>query len=112
MSHNGHEGRDGSGRRALATLVLLLMAGQVPAPTAGLPAASEWRNGNASAGYVMEAAGRATDPDGAKSGYPQLSPEALVAANPDLIFLANGAARQNNGDVAPHSTHLTGEIES
>lgn len=31
----------------------------------------------------------AADPDGAKSGYPQLSPEALVAANPDLIFLAD-----------------------
>ncbi|RSM64826.1 ABC transporter substrate-binding protein [Actinoplanes sp. ATCC 53533] len=31
----------------------------------------------------------AADPDGAKDGYPQLSPEALVAANPDLIFLAD-----------------------
>ena len=31
----------------------------------------------------------AADPDGAKNGYPQLSPEALVAANPDLIFLAD-----------------------
>jgi iron complex transport system substrate-binding protein len=29
------------------------------------------------------------DPDGAKSGYPQLSPEALIKANPDLIFLAD-----------------------
>jgi C-terminal processing protease CtpA/Prc len=46
-------------------LLLLLIAGQLPAPTASLPAASDWRNGNASAGYVMEAAGRATDPDGA-----------------------------------------------
>jgi carboxyl-terminal processing protease len=45
--------------------VLLLMAGQLPAPTAALPAASDWRNGSAAAGYVMEAAGRATDPDGA-----------------------------------------------
>ncbi|MET8151374.1 ABC transporter substrate-binding protein [Actinoplanes sp. NPDC049668] len=31
----------------------------------------------------------AADPDGAKSGYPQLSPEALIKANPDLIFLAD-----------------------
>jgi iron complex transport system substrate-binding protein len=29
------------------------------------------------------------DADGAKSGYPQLSPEALIKANPDLIFLAD-----------------------
>ncbi|MFI7543675.1 ABC transporter substrate-binding protein [Actinoplanes sp. NPDC049599] len=29
------------------------------------------------------------DPDGSKNGYPQLSQEALVAANPDLIFLAD-----------------------
>ncbi|MEU4218453.1 ABC transporter substrate-binding protein [Actinoplanes sp. NPDC026623] len=29
------------------------------------------------------------DPDGAKSGYPQLSPEALIKGNPDLIFLAD-----------------------
>jgi iron complex transport system substrate-binding protein len=31
----------------------------------------------------------AADPDGAKQGYPQLSQEALVAADPDLIFLAD-----------------------
>jgi iron complex transport system substrate-binding protein len=31
----------------------------------------------------------AADPDGARNGYPQLSQEALVAANPDLIFLAD-----------------------
>ena len=31
----------------------------------------------------------AADPDGKKNGYPQLSPEALVAADPDLIFLAD-----------------------
>jgi iron complex transport system substrate-binding protein len=29
------------------------------------------------------------DPDGSKNGYPQLSVEALVAADPDLIFLAD-----------------------
>ncbi|MFC0526838.1 ABC transporter substrate-binding protein [Phytohabitans kaempferiae] len=29
------------------------------------------------------------DADGKKGGYPQLSPEALISANPDLIFLAD-----------------------
>jgi cobalamin transport system substrate-binding protein len=31
----------------------------------------------------------AADPDGAKGGYPQLSQETLVEANPDMIFLAD-----------------------
>ena len=31
----------------------------------------------------------AADPTGAKGGYPQLSAEALIAANPDTIFLAD-----------------------
>ncbi len=31
----------------------------------------------------------AADPDGTKGGYPQLSQEALVKANPDMIFLAD-----------------------
>jgi iron complex transport system substrate-binding protein len=31
----------------------------------------------------------AADPDGSKGGYPQLSQEALVTANPDMIFLAD-----------------------
>ena len=31
----------------------------------------------------------AADPDGAKGGYPQLSQEALVKADPDMIFLAD-----------------------
>ncbi|WP_250029239.1 ABC transporter substrate-binding protein [Paractinoplanes maris] len=31
----------------------------------------------------------AADPDGAKGGYPQLSPEALVKADPDTVFLAD-----------------------
>jgi iron complex transport system substrate-binding protein len=31
----------------------------------------------------------AADADGSKNGYPQLSSEALVAADPDLIFLAD-----------------------
>jgi carboxyl-terminal processing protease len=46
-------------------LLLLFIAGQVPAPTAALPAASDWRKGFAPADFVMEAAGRATDPGGA-----------------------------------------------
>jgi len=29
------------------------------------------------------------DPDGAKGGYPQLSAEAIIKANPDLVFLAD-----------------------
>jgi len=32
----------------------------------------------------------AADPDGSAFGYPQLSPEFLVDADPDLVFLANG----------------------
>src|SRR5262245_31706728 len=47
------------------TIVLLLMAGQAPAPPAVLPAATDWRNGGAAAGYVMEASGLATAPGGA-----------------------------------------------
>lgn len=46
-------------------LLLLFVAGQVPAPTAALPPASDWRKGNAAADFVLETAGRATDPGGA-----------------------------------------------
>jgi len=38
----------------------------------------------------------AADPDGAKLGYPQLSPEALVADNPDTIFLADSKCCQQS----------------
>jgi iron complex transport system substrate-binding protein len=31
----------------------------------------------------------AADADGSKGGYPQLSVEALIKANPDMIFLAD-----------------------
>jgi len=31
----------------------------------------------------------ASDPDGKAFGYPQLSAEALVKANPDMVFLAD-----------------------
>jgi iron complex transport system substrate-binding protein len=40
------------------------------------------------------------DPDGSKGGYPQLSQEALVNANPDMIFLADTkCCRQSAGTV-------------
>jgi iron complex transport system substrate-binding protein len=43
----------------------------------------------------------AADPDGAKGGYPQLSAEALVKANPDMIFLADTkCCRQSTQTVA------------
>jgi iron complex transport system substrate-binding protein len=38
----------------------------------------------------------AADPDGAKGGYPQLSPEALVKDNPDTIFLADSKCCQQS----------------
>ncbi|MGX6601562.1 ABC transporter substrate-binding protein [Micromonosporaceae bacterium Da 78-11] len=38
----------------------------------------------------------AADPDGAKGGYPQISPEALVKANPDTIFLADSKCCQQS----------------
>jgi iron complex transport system substrate-binding protein len=37
----------------------------------------------------MENVADPADADGAKGGYPQLSQEVLVKANPDLIFLAD-----------------------
>jgi iron complex transport system substrate-binding protein len=42
----------------------------------------------------------AADPDGAKGGYPQLSQETLVKANPDMIFLADSkCCRQSAATV-------------
>jgi iron complex transport system substrate-binding protein len=38
----------------------------------------------------------AADPDGAKGGYPQLSQEALVKADPDTIFLADSKCCQQS----------------
>ena len=38
----------------------------------------------------------AADPGGAKGGYPQLSPEALVQDNPDTIFLADSKCCQQS----------------
>jgi carboxyl-terminal processing protease len=45
--------------------VLLFVAAQVPVSPDALPPATEWRNGGAAAGYVMDAAGLATAPGGA-----------------------------------------------
>lgn len=39
------------------------------------------------------------DPDGAKGGYPQLSEEALLKANPDLIFLADTKCCQQSPET-------------
>ena len=41
----------------------------------------------------------AADADGSKGGYPQLSAEALVKANPDLIFLADTKCCQQSPDT-------------
>ena len=41
----------------------------------------------------------ASDPDGKAFGYPQLSAEALVKANPDLVFLADTKCCQQSADT-------------
>lgn len=41
----------------------------------------------------------AADPDGAKGGYPQVSQEALVKANPDTIFLADSKCCQQSAQT-------------
>jgi iron complex transport system substrate-binding protein len=41
----------------------------------------------------------AADPDGAKGGYPQVSQEALIKANPDTIFLADSKCCQQTVSV-------------
>ena len=43
--------------------------------------------------------GRPADADGSKGGYPQLSAETLVKANPDMIFLADSKCCKQIGDV-------------
>src|SRR3712207_7150277 len=40
-----------------------------------------------------------SDADGSKGGYPQLSAEALVKADPDMIFLADAVCCQQNADT-------------
>lgn len=42
--------------------------------------------------FGLENVADAADPDGEAFGYPQLSTEYLVAADPDLVFLASGDA--------------------
>lgn len=46
----------------------------------------------------------AADPDGAKSGYPQLSQEALIKANPDMIFLADTKCCQQSPETVKART--------
>ncbi|MFI5894227.1 ABC transporter substrate-binding protein [Actinoplanes sp. NPDC051513] len=41
----------------------------------------------------------AADPDGAKGGYPQLSQEALIKANPDTVFLADSKCCQQSAQT-------------
>ena len=41
----------------------------------------------------------AADADGSKGGYPQLSQEALIKANPDLIFLADAICCKQSPDT-------------
>ncbi|MET0418922.1 MAG: ABC transporter substrate-binding protein, partial [Actinoplanes sp.] len=41
----------------------------------------------------------AADPNGASGGYPQLSQEALVKANPDMIFLADSKCCQQSAQT-------------
>jgi len=53
------------GAASMKTIFVLMLIAQAPAPPAGLPPATDWRNGGAAAGYTMEAAGRATDSAGA-----------------------------------------------
>lgn len=41
----------------------------------------------------------ASDADGKSGGYPQLSPETIVSANPDLVFLADAKCCQQSLDT-------------
>jgi len=72
--------------------VLLLTAAQVPAPGAALPAASDWRNGNAAAGHF--------NPTGAPHGAPD-------AASHHAGDFGNVTA-DANGEV--HTTFTTHSI--
>ena len=77
-----------------------LHRGPTPKPTGPLPtyyeispsyhsATSKTFIGSVLGQFGLTNIADAADPDGKKNGYPQLSPEALVAADPDLIFLAD-----------------------
>ncbi|MET0422656.1 MAG: ABC transporter substrate-binding protein [Actinoplanes sp.] len=52
--------------------------------------------GSVFAMFGMTNVADAADPDGAKGGYPQLSQEALVKADPDTIFLADSKCCQQS----------------
>jgi iron complex transport system substrate-binding protein len=55
--------------------------------------------GSIFARFGMTNVADAADPDGAKGGYPQLSQEALVQANPDTIFLADTKCCQQSAQT-------------
>ena len=48
------------------------------------------------------------DVDGSKGGYPQLSQEALIKANPDLIFLADAKCCKQSPDTVKARTGFAG----
>jgi iron complex transport system substrate-binding protein len=77
-------------------------------------------------GYVygllgLENIADAADPDNASAGYPQLSPEYIIEADPDLIFLADTkccgqdaatvAARPGWGDLTAVTTGAVVELD-
>jgi iron complex transport system substrate-binding protein len=49
--------------------------------------------------FGLENVADKADADGSKGGYPQLSAEALIAADPDLIFLADSKCCQQSLDT-------------
>ena len=49
--------------------------------------------------FGLENVADAHDPDGEAFGYPQLSAEIIIDADPDLIFLASGACCQQDADT-------------
>jgi len=56
----------------------------------------------------LENVADAADPDGSKGGYPQLSPEALVQSDPDMIFLADTKCCAQSADVVKKRTGWAG----
>jgi iron complex transport system substrate-binding protein len=95
----GHQGESVALREQMRTQIDKIVKG-VPARGDGLKyyyeidqslysATSKTFIGSIFALFGLTNIADAADPDGARNGYPQLSQEALVAANPDLIFLAD-----------------------
>ncbi|GIM92953.1 ABC transporter substrate-binding protein [Paractinoplanes toevensis] len=60
--------------------------------------------GSIFAKFGMTNVADAADPDGAKGGYPQLSQEALITANPDTIFLADSKCCQQSAQTVAART--------